>query len=174
MNRLKLFIPLIIFVGFAVMVWQVRGTDPEAFPSALLGKSVPAFSLPAVADTERMITNNDIETPDYALINVWATWCGPCRIEHPYLVSLAESGVKIFGINGKDDLEAARKWLSEKGDPYQFSVFDEEGRLALDLGVTGYPETFLIDKNGTIIHKRVSVMDERVWKKEFLPLIENL
>lgn len=174
MNRLALFIPLALFISFAIIVWQVKGSDPEAVPSALLGRAVPAFSMPMVKDAETLVSEKDLKIDGYALVNMWATWCGPCRIEHPYLVSLAESGVRIYGVNGKDDLDAARMWLAEKGDPYKFSVFDIEGRLGLDMGITGYPETFLIGKHGKILHRRVGIMDGRIWTRDFLPIIEQL
>ncbi|MCW8193540.1 DsbE family thiol:disulfide interchange protein [Proteobacteria bacterium 005FR1] len=174
MKRLKLFIPLVIFAGLAVLFWHGLKMDPTELPSALIGRQVPAFQLGTVKEPEQIVTRDDLKGHKFALINVWATWCGPCRQEHPFLVKLAEQGIPIFGVNAKDELDLAREWLDERGDPYQFSIFDPEGKLALDMGVYGYPETFLVDENGTVLQRKTSVLDERVWQQDFLPIIEKL
>lgn len=174
MKRLKLFIPLFIFAVLSLLFWKGLQMDPTELPSALIGRSVPDFQLSTVTEPERQVSREDLEGHDYALINVWATWCGPCRIEHPFLVQLAEQGVPIFGVNARDELDLAQQWLSERGDPYQFSIFDPDGKLGLDMGVYGYPETFLIDADGTVLQRKTSVLDERVWREDFLPIIEKL
>lgn len=174
MNRLKLFIPLIIFAALSVLFWQGLKRDPSELSSVLVGRTVPDFQLPTVKQPQDPVNQNDLKNHDFALINVWATWCAPCRQEHPYLVELAGQGVPIFGVNGQDQLELAREWLDERGDPYEFSIFDPEGKLVLDLGVYGYPETFLIDKNGTVLLRKAGVLSDRVWQEDFVPLIEKL
>lgn len=174
MKRLKLFIPLIIFAALAVLFWQGLRMDPSDLPSALIGRPVPQFQLATVKEPQQMVDQEDLRGHKFALINVWATWCGPCRQEHPFLVELAEQGVPIFGVNAKDELDLAREWLDQRGDPYEFSIFDPEGKLALDMGVYGYPETFLIDENGTVLQRKTSVLDQRVWQEHFLPIIEKL
>jgi len=174
MKRLKLFIPLFIFAVLSLLFWKGLQMDPTELPSALIGRPVPDFQMSTVTEPQRLVSREDLKGHDYALINVWATWCGPCRIEHPFLVQLAEQGIPIFGVNARDELDLAQQWLSERGDPYRFSIFDPEGKLGLDMGVYGYPETFLIDANGTVLQRKTSVLDERVWREDFLPIIEKL
>jgi cytochrome c biogenesis protein CcmG/thiol:disulfide interchange protein DsbE len=108
------------------------------------------------------------------LVNIWATWCFACRIEHPYLNGLAEQGVAIIGLNYKDNRLLAQQWLAERGDPYQMTIFDPQGTLGIDLGVYGAPETYLVDAQGIIRHRRVGVVDERIWNKEFRDLYNQL
>lgn len=176
MTRLKLFIPLIIFAGLSLLFWRGLDLDPTEIPSALIGKQVPEFHMPTVLEPERYVSQEDLKDHGhpYALINVWGTWCGPCRQEHPFLVELANRGVPIFGVNARDDLEAAQQWLEQKGDPYVFSVFDPHGQLDLNLGVYGYPETFLIDQNGTVLFRKVSVLSQDVWERDFLPIVNGV
>lgn len=174
MKRLKLFIPLIIFAALAALFYPALKRDPSELTSALVGRSVPDFQLRTVKEPQDLVSQDDIKGHHFALINVWATWCAPCRQEHPFLVELADKRVPIFGVNGQDQLEPAREWLDERGDPYHFSIFDPDGKLVLDLGVYGYPETFLIDKDGTILLRKAGVLSDRVWREDFVPLIETL
>ncbi|SMF41005.1 cytochrome c biogenesis protein CcmG, thiol:disulfide interchange protein DsbE [Alteromonadaceae bacterium Bs31] len=169
MNRFKLFIPLIIFVVLAVFLWRGLSIDPSYLPSALIDKPVPAFALPELHKPERVVTDKEFAGEPY-LINVWATWCPSCRIEHPYLNKLAEQGVKIVGLNYKDEDEPARQWLTNYGDPYHTTIVDKDGRLGLDLGVYGAPETYVVDAQGIIRYKHVGVVDERVWRSKLAPL----
>jgi len=108
------------------------------------------------------------------LVNIWATWCVSCRVEHPYLNKLAESGVRIVGLNYKDDTVAAQQWLTDLGNPYQWNIVDKDGRLGVDLGVFGAPETYVLDKQGVIRYKHVGVVDQRVWDEKMLPVINAL
>jgi cytochrome c biogenesis protein CcmG/thiol:disulfide interchange protein DsbE len=171
--RLKLFLPLIIFAALAVLFWRGLSLDPQAMPSALLNKPVPEFSLSEVLDSERMLARTDLPKQPL-LLNVWATWCIACRVEHPYLNKLAQEGVPIVGVNLRDDSAQAQKWLEKFHNPYLFSIADKEGRLALDLGVFGAPETFLVDAGGTIRCKHVGVVDDRIWQSKLQPLYERL
>lgn len=173
MARLKLFLPLIIFAALALLFWRGLSLDPQEMPSALLNKPVPEFSLPDVADGGGVLSRSDL--PDKPLLlNVWATWCIACRVEHPFLNELAEEGVPIVGVNLKDDDAEAREWLEEFHNPYLFSIADREGKLALDLGVFGAPETFLVDAGGTIRCKHVGVVDDRIWQTKLQPLYRKL
>ena len=104
----------------------------------------------------------------------WATWCISCRVEHPYLNKLSGEGVRIIGLNYKDDIVAARQWLEEKGDPYVLSIVDDTGRMGLDLGVFGAPETYVVDSSGTIRYKHVGVIDDRVWQKHLLSVWQQI
>lgn len=173
MQRFKLFIPLIVFVILALFFWKGLSLDPSAMPSALIDEPVPRFELPTVKDESKMVTQ-EIFKGQVSLLNVWATWCISCRVEHPYLNKLSEEGVAIYGVNYKDDTPAAVKWLQEFHDPYQLSIVDADGRLGIDLGVFGAPETYLIDQRGVIRYKHVGVVDERVWSKILQPLYDSL
>ncbi|AYC32564.1 DsbE family thiol:disulfide interchange protein [Pseudomonas cavernae] len=172
MKRLVLLIPLLIFLGVALFLYRGLFLDPAELPSALIGKPVPAFSLPAVQGEQTLTQADLLGKP--ALLNVWATWCIACRVEHPMLNKLAEQGVRIHGINYKDDNAAAQKWLQEFHNPYQLNINDAQGSLGLDLGVYGAPETFLIDAKGVIRHKFVGVIDQTVWREQLAPLYQQL
>ncbi|WP_313239548.1 DsbE family thiol:disulfide interchange protein [Stutzerimonas kunmingensis] len=173
MKRLLMLLPLVIFLVVAVFLYRGLFLHPSELPSALIGKPLPAFSLPSVEDEQRVITAEDLKGKP-ALVNVWATWCVACKVEHPVLNRLAAQGVVIHGVNYKDDNAAALKWLNEFHDPYQLNIRDERGSLGLDLGVYGAPETFLIDKKGIIRHKFVGVIDDRVWREQLAALYQEL
>ena len=183
MQRLKLFIPLFIFAVLAVFFFVVQKQigsgdyNPENMPSALLNKSMPAFELTDV-QTGAMVTGdvikNSLLTNKVVLVNVWATWCPSCVYEHPYLVTLAQQGVAILGVDYKDEPDKAKKWLSEKGNPYIAVLDDRAGKLGLDLGVTGAPETYVIDRNGIVRLRYQGPLDQRVWDETFKPLLDKL
>ena len=173
MKRLLMLLPLAIFLLVAVFLYRGLFLDPTELPSALIGKPLPSFSLPSVEDPQRAVTAEDIKGKP-ALVNVWATWCVACKVEHPVLNKLAEQGVVIHGVNYKDDNAAAQKWLRDFHAPYQLNIRDEQGTLGLDLGVYGAPETFLVDKQGIIRHKYVGVIDERVWREQLAALYQQL
>ncbi|MCL4128627.1 UNVERIFIED_CONTAM: hypothetical protein GTU68_002882 [Idotea baltica] len=147
-------------------------------PSALIDRPVPEFLLPVLGSggegkDERQV-DQTIFQGQPALLNVWATWCISCRAEHPFLNKLSQQGVRIVGLNYKDDNAEANKWLAEKGDPYALSIVDASGRMGLDLGVFGAPETYVIDNSGIIRYKHVGVVDDRVWQKHLLPIWEQV
>ena len=173
MKRLLMLLPLAIFLIVAVFLYRGLFLDPTELPSALIGKPLPSFSLPSVEDSQRLITAEDIKGKP-ALVNVWATWCVACKVEHPVLNQLAKQGGTIYGVNYKDDNAAAQKWLREFHDPYQLNISDAQGSLGLDLGVYGAPETFIVDKQGIIRHKYVGVIDERVWREQLAALYQEL
>jgi cytochrome c biogenesis protein CcmG/thiol:disulfide interchange protein DsbE len=171
MTRLKLFIPLFIFILLAALLYSGLDGDPSELPTALKGKSVPAFQLTAL-DDGRIITEQDL-IGEVALLNVWATWCIACRAEHPTFVKIADE-IPIYGLNYKDQNDKANKWLQDLGNPYRLNIVDSEGSLGLDLGVYGAPETYVIDRHGIIRHKRVGVVDDRIWQQEILPIVTKL
>ncbi|MFL9812373.1 DsbE family thiol:disulfide interchange protein [Stutzerimonas sp. VN223-3] len=173
MKRLLMLLPLALFLIVAVFLYRGLFLDPTELPSALIGKPLPSFSLPSVEDPQRLISAQDIKGKP-ALVNVWATWCVACKVEHPVLNKLAAQGVNIYGVNYKDDNAAAQKWLRDFHDPYQLNIRDEQGSLGLDLGVYGAPETFIVDKQGIIRHKYVGVIDERVWREKLAALYQEL
>lgn len=171
-SRLKLFVPLGLFLLLAVLLFRGLSLDPQALPSALIDKPVPAFSLPAL-NVDRTLSQADLRGQP-ALLNVWATWCISCRVEHPYLQRLADDGIAIFGVNYKDDSAAARTWLGSLGDPYRASIVDADGTLGLDLGVYGAPETYFIDAKGVIRYRHVGVIDERIWSGRLKAIYDSL
>jgi cytochrome c biogenesis protein CcmG/thiol:disulfide interchange protein DsbE len=171
-GRLKLFIPLAIFVVLAGFLLRGLQLDPQALPSALIDRPLPAFELPELR-TGEMLTVESV-TGEVALLNVWATWCASCRVEHPFLTSLADAGMPIYGINYKDSDAKALGWLQQLGDPYRLNIVDAEGSLGLDLGVYGAPETYVLDANGIIRYRHVGVVDARVWKDILEPIVQEL
>ncbi|AZE60205.1 MULTISPECIES: DsbE family thiol:disulfide interchange protein [Pseudomonas fluorescens group] len=164
MKRWLMVVPLALFLLVAVFLYRGLYLDPAELPSAMIGKPFPAFNLPTVHG-DKTLTQADLRGKP-ALVNVWATWCISCRVEHPVLNKLAEKGVVIYGINYKDDNAAALKWLAEFHNPYQLDIRDEDGNLGLNLGVYGAPETFFIDAKGVIRDKYVGVIDEVVWREQ--------
>lgn len=166
-RRLLLCLPLLAFLVLAGFLFRGLHRDPQALPSALVGQPFPAFSLPGVKDDQLFSRQDLLGRP--ALVNVWGTWCVACHEEHPVLNQLKAQGVVIHGINYKDDNASARRWLAEFHDPYQLDLRDDAGRLGLDLGVYGAPETFLIDAQGVVRYRHVGVVDQRVWAEELGP-----
>lgn len=147
------------------------GLNPGYVPSPLLGKPAPEFSLPRLDDPSATLASEDLRG-DVSLVNIWATWCSGCRQEHAFLLELSRrADLKIFGINWKDDPVLARQWLSTLGDPYAAVGMDEDGRVAIDWGVYGAPETFLVDAGGQVIYKHIAPLDAQVWEEEFVPRI---
>ena len=169
MARLKLFLPLLIFIALAGLFYKMLGNDynPQDLPSALIGQTLPEFTLAQLEDDKPLSKKDIIGEP--MLLNVWATWCPSCRVEHPYLNQLKAQGIKIIGLDYKDERKKALQWLADLGDPYAVNLYDVDGSLGLDLGVYGAPETYLIDANGMIIDKHVGVIDDKVWKKKLRP-----
>ena len=170
--RLKLFVPLILFVVLALFLFRGLELDPKELPSALIDRPLPEFRLPSLGQ-DRLLSRADV-TGQVGLFNVWATWCVSCRVEHPYLQLLADQGIPIYGINYKDVDADALRWLDELGDPYLANIADREGSLGLDLGVYGAPETYLVDASGVIRYRHVGVVDERVWETILQPLYQEL
>ena len=160
-------LPLVVFASLIIVLFSFLSDRDDQLETALIDSSFPEFKLGSLADESRMLTKQDIiKLP--ALINVWATWCIACRVEHPFLMKLKEeSRLTIYGLNYKDNKLKALDLLERDGNPFEFSIYDFEGRLAIDLGVYGAPETFFIDKNGLIRERHVGVIDEKVWEEKF-------
>lgn len=176
MSKVRLFAVLGILLGvllFAAMALFGIRNDPSELPSALIGKPFPDFSAVSLDDASAVITRKDL-LGRAALVNVWATWCVSCKVEHPVLNDLAKQGVVIHGINYKDSTPDAQRWLSDFLNPYQLNISDPKGTLGLDLGVYGAPETFIIDKQGIIRHKFVGVVDKRIWREKLAPIYQEL
>ena len=160
-------LPLVVFASLIIVLFSFLSDKNDQLETALIDSSFPDFNLGSLSDESRVLTKQDIiKLP--ALINVWATWCIACRVEHPFLMKLKEeSRLTIYGLNYKDNKLKALDLLERDGNPFEFSIYDFEGRLAIDLGVYGAPETFFIDKNGLIRERHVGVIDERVWEEKF-------
>lgn len=166
-------VPVVLFVVLALFFARGLRLNPGYIPSPFIGKPAPEFELPSLLEPTRQVSSEQLKG-QLSLFNVWATWCVGCRQEHGFLVELAESsGIPIYGLNWKDDRAAALGWLENLGDPYVDSAFDGEGRVAIDWGVYGAPETFLIDRDGTVLHKHIAPLTPAVWRAEFLPIIEE-
>ena len=165
-------IPLVLMAVIGAFFYRGLSLDPRDVPSALIGKQMPTFSLPSLADPSTPVGSGDF-AGKVALLNVWGTWCVECRHEHGFLVQLASEGVPIYGLNLKDDRSSALGWLSSLGNPYVNSAFDAEGKVAVDWGVTAAPETFLIGRDGKVLHKHISPLTPQVWRSDFVPLIRE-
>ncbi|HEX5964583.1 MAG TPA: DsbE family thiol:disulfide interchange protein [Pyrinomonadaceae bacterium] len=171
---MRYLIPLVLFVVLVVFLAIGLTRDPSTLPSALLDKPAPTFRLPQLAEPDKTFSSEDMRGKVW-MLNVWASWCFECRREHPFWSQYSKStGVPIVGLNYKDKREDALSWIGELGDPYVLSAVDLEGRVGMDYGVYGAPETYLIDKGGTIRHKHVGPVMPDVWNKEFLPVIQEL
>ncbi|MFT6221684.1 MAG: cytochrome c biogenesis protein CcmG/thiol:disulfide interchange protein DsbE [Candidatus Endobugula sp.] len=167
-QRVKLFIPLAIFMVLVLFFWRGLSLDPNAMPSALIGKPFPVFSLISLQNDQPVYRDNLLD--EVSLVNIWATWCAACKYEHPVLNGLASEGIRIIGINYKDNNVAAKKWLDELGNPYAFNIVDSDGVLGVNLGVFGAPETYLVDKKGIIRYKHVGIVDRQIWNDILKPL----
>ncbi|MFT7684848.1 MAG: cytochrome c biogenesis protein CcmG/thiol:disulfide interchange protein DsbE [Candidatus Azotimanducaceae bacterium] len=167
-------IPLGVFLLLVLVLgagFQLK--DPHILPTVLIDRPFPEFEL-ASLQTDQVLTKQDI-LGQVSLVNVWATWCPNCIIEHPELLRISrEEGIPIFGINYNDDSIKARRWLKRYEDPFEKVMVDDKGKLGIDLGVYGAPETFLLDAEGTIQFKHIGIVDRRLWESTLSPLIDKL
>ena len=172
--------PLIIFAGLALMFFYALQTgDPSRLPSALIGKSVPQFALEAVPELVENgqpvpgFTSADLARGQASVVNFWASWCIPCAQEHPVLVEMVrKTGVDLYGINYKDQATGARRFLGHYGNPYRAVGVDGNGRTAIEWGVYGIPETFVVDGNGRIVYKHVGPISAEALESKLIPAIE--
>lgn len=182
MSRASLFVPLglfLVIIGFGFAGFKLN--DPHQLPSALLGKPFPEFSAPRLADvaadgaSTAAPVGREVLLGEPVLVNVWATWCPTCLAEHGELMRInQEHGVRIVGLNYKDDAQKAKAWLAQYGDPYALNLFDVDGAIGVELGVYGAPETFLLDARGNIVYKRVGDVNPRIWRDEIAPHLLRL
>ncbi len=171
--RVRLAAPLIGFAALVALLAVGLTRDPRVLPSPLIGRPAPAFDLPRVRDPEARLRTADLNGR-VTLLNVWASWCGSCREEHPVLTELAREGMPIYGLNYKDGRTAARRMLRRLGDPYVASAFDPHAEAGIDWGVYGVPETFLIDAEGTVRYKHTGPLTRAAVEERLLPLIRRL
>jgi cytochrome c biogenesis protein CcmG/thiol:disulfide interchange protein DsbE len=167
-------IPVAVFVALLGLLYVGLSLDPREVPSPLIGKPAPHFELPQLHEATKTFSERDMLGKVWVL-NVWASWCVSCREEHPVLLDLAASGaVPVYGLNYKDKREDGLAWLKGMGDPYKTSIYDFEGRVGIDYGVYGVPETYLIDKKGVIRYKRIGPLTSEIVKSTLLPLVKEL
>lgn len=170
----RFLLPLAIFVVLVGFLAAGLTLNPREVPSPLVGKPAPAFSLPQLHDQVKIFSPADM-TGQVWLLNVWASWCGGCKEEHPVLMRMAQAGnVPIYGMDYKDRRDEALTWLRRHGNPYPLTAVDEAGRIGIDYGVYGVPETYVIDKQGVIRYKQIGPLDDDVVAKRILPLVKEL
>lgn len=166
-------IPIILFVLLSFFLWRGLSLDPHHLPSVQIGRQVPSFHLPELAHPNVVLASQQLLHGHVVLLNVWASWCSACIEEQEFLLQLAQNGVVIYGLNYKDDSSSAQQWLQQWGNPYKKIFSDRQGSAAIDLGVYGAPETFVVDKQGIIRYRHAGVMTQDVWLKEIKPLMAH-
>jgi cytochrome c biogenesis protein CcmG/thiol:disulfide interchange protein DsbE len=172
--KTKLLLPLALFLILAGFLFVGLSHDPREIPSPLIDKPAPAFSLNQLHEPQKTLGTPDMKGKVW-LLNVWASWCVSCREEHPLLVALGKADiVPIIGLNYKDDPSAGKGWLTQHGNPYNVSVMDRDGRVGIDWGVYGVPETFVVDKNGVVRYKQIGPITADALEKTILPLVRRL
>ena len=165
-------IPLGIFLGLAALLAIGLTRDPSLLPSEMIDRPFPEFELATLDDPSSVLTQLP---PEVALVNIFGSWCASCVVEHPKIMELSRRGeARIIGINWRDTREKGRRWLDHYGDPYSLILFDYSSQLAIDLGVTGAPETFVVDKTGRVRYKHVGIITDAVWKDILQPLVTSL
>ena len=163
-----------IFIALVMLLAAGLTLNPREVPSPLVGKAAPPFELPLLRDPDKTFTTKE-RLGSVWLLNVWASWCVSCREEHPVLLELAKTGaVPVYGLNYKDRREDGLRWLAAYGDPYRLSVVDPQGRIGIDYGVYGVPETYVIDKRGVIRYKQIGPVTREVLAQKILPLVGQL
>jgi cytochrome c biogenesis protein CcmG/thiol:disulfide interchange protein DsbE len=171
---MKRYLPLGIFLVLAVFLAAGLGLNPREVPSPLIGKAAPAFRLPQLQDSARTLGTEDLKGKVW-ILNVWASWCVACLDEHPVLVEFSrQNALPLYGLNYKDKREDALKWLGAHGNPYTVSMEDSDGRVGIDYGVYGVPETYVIDRDGVIRYKRIGPVTAQILQEKILPLVRQL
>lgn len=176
MNR-KLIIrllPFFIFLGMGTFLLKGLSLDPRKLPSTMINKPTPELALPELLSTPPTIFSNKSMLGKVWFLNVWASWCQACQIEHPVLMDIAREGIDIVGLDYKDETDKARDWLAQYGNPFKTVLFDEQGLGGINLGVYGAPETFIIDKKGFIQYKHIGPVTHEVWQTVLKPIIEKV
>lgn len=171
---MRFILPFIVFVIVAAFMYAGLGLNPREVPSPLIGKEAPAFTLPLLHEPSRQFSPQEMKGRVW-LLNVWASWCTACEQEHPLFMELSRRNiVQIYGMDYKDKPEDGEAWLRRHGNPYKLVVSDLEGRVGIDYGVYGVPETYLIDKQGIIRHKHIGAVTPKILDETIIPLIKEL
>lgn len=163
-------IPLLVFIGVIYLLGNQLGKPTEVVMNTALERPVPAFELPLLSDTSRIMTNENLPDEPF-LMNIWGSWCPTCIVEHPFLMELEERGVNLVGVNYKDEIGNALSYLNRGGDPFSMSIQDLSGQFALDLGLTGAPETFIVDGDGIIRQHIIGEINEANWQERITPCL---
>ena len=167
-------IPLVIFLLMAALLWRGLSLDPKVVPSPLIDKQAPAFNLAMLEDPSRNLSTADMKGQVWVL-NVWASWCVSCRAEHEVITNLARRNlVAVVGLNYKDESSEATRWLKQFGNPYAVSVIDRDGRVGIDWGVYGVPETFVIGADGLIKYKHIGPVTHESLEQKIMPVLKEL
>jgi cytochrome c biogenesis protein CcmG/thiol:disulfide interchange protein DsbE len=171
---MRFLLPFLAFIALAIVLAFGLARDPKVLPSALIAQAAPAISLPLLHDPGRKLEVDKLRGQVW-LLNVWASWCAPCGEELPVLLEFArKDGVALSGLDYKDQDEAARAWLQRHGDPYLASASDRDGRVGMDYGVYGVPETFVIDRSGQVRFRHAGPVTPEVWRTRLLPVVRSL
>jgi cytochrome c biogenesis protein CcmG, thiol:disulfide interchange protein DsbE len=169
----RFLVPVLVLAVLVAFFFRGLFLNPGELPSPLIGQPAPVFSLPQLENPQASLTTDDI-LGEVSLVNVWGSWCPPCWQEHPFLMELAREGdVPIYGLNYRDTHDGATAFLRQLGDPYAAVGFDGDGRVGIDWGVYGAPETFLLDADGTVLHKHINPLTPTIWQRDFMPLIRE-
>ncbi|MFM5469294.1 DsbE family thiol:disulfide interchange protein [Aeromonas veronii] len=169
-SRLRLFLPLLLTLSLGILLWLGLGNNPYSQDEATLGRTLPAWQSDNLLDGSRIQTASLKGEP--FVLNVWASWCVNCRAEHPLLSELAGT-VPLYGLNYRDKGDAARAWLIQAGNPYRAILADPDGKLALELGVYGTPETYLFDADGALLTRHTGLLTQEIWQRQFAPLLDQ-
>lgn len=171
---MKFLLPLLVFLALAVFLGVGLQRDPREVPSPLIGKAAPAFRADVLGSSTQMLSNEDLRGQVWVL-NVWASWCGACQEEHPVLLRMASEKIApLYGLDYKDRDAKALSWLAQRGNPYKATLLDPQGRIGLDYGVYGVPETFIVDKAGKVRFKQIGPVTDEILDKKIRPLLELL
>lgn len=170
---MKRWLPLFFVLMFFIILGRALFLHPALIPSPLINKPAPHFVLPTLFSPEQITSHHDFYGK-VTVVNVWATWCYACNLEHDFLMAIAKQGYLIYGLNYKDNKEAAKRWLAQKGNPYHTIAVDATGRVGIDWGVYGTPESFIIDKKGLIRYKLIGPITLQNWQEVLLPIIQKL
>ena len=174
MKYLRFLLPLAIFAAILLFLGVGLGLNPREVPSPLIGKPAPAFTLPRLDDAGQQVSREDLLGKVW-MLNVWASWCAPCRDEHPLVIDIARRQlVPVYGLNYKDARPAAANWLANLGNPYRATLVDADGRVGIDFGVYGVPETFIIDRQGIVRFKHTGPLTPDVIRRKIEPLLKDL
>jgi cytochrome c biogenesis protein CcmG, thiol:disulfide interchange protein DsbE len=167
-------IPVVVFGFLALVFWKGLWGNPSELPSTLINRPAPQFTLPGIEGLDQApLTSADLAKGEPTVVNIWASWCAPCRDEHPLLMELAGQGIRIVGINNKDQPEDARRFLGTLGNPFALIGADRDGRVTIDWGGYGVPETFVVDGNGIIRHKIIGPLSPEIIKTQLMPELEK-
>ncbi len=173
MGKIKALLPLGLFLILTIMLGVGLTRDPSALPSEMIDRPFPDFEL-SVLDNADIFFTQDILKGEITLVNIFGSWCAACVVEHPKLVELSKQGIRLVGVDWRDTRDAGQRWLERYGNPYDVVLFDDTSLLAIDLGVTGAPETFVVDQAGKIRYKHIGIVTEEVWTGTLRPIVQSL